>query len=146
MGFCPKRREVFRQQALRRPHGDTAKDAGGKAAAEIGSFNANRKAGPRYGRIHGSGKEQRRQIEVVDGRGLARNAVMIHRVDAVRGDVHLEERTTAGRGEFAFHGNAAQGEVFGELPVVDRQLGKIGAKPMRKNIQANCSRKRVSPE
>ena len=80
--------------------------------------------------------EQRRgvQRQVVDGGSFASDAVVVHGVDAVGGDVHVEERTFSVTGcvrerEDAFDGDAAEGEVFGELVVIDgkRRAGRSGA-------------------
>ncbi len=45
---------------------------------------------------------------------------MVHCVDAVGRDVHVEQRAVCAEVEDAFDGDATQGEVFGELLVVDR--------------------------
>ena len=48
---------------------------------------------------------------------------MIHGIDAVGGDVHLIERTVAETEvEDAFDGDAAEGEVFGELRVANSEF------------------------
>jgi hypothetical protein len=45
---------------------------------------------------------------------------VVHGVDAVGGDVHLEEMTVfSAEGVDAFDGDAAEGEVFGELGVIN---------------------------
>ena len=68
----------------------------------------------------GSVGVQRSQRQVVDGRRLARDAVVVHRIHAIGGDVHLEEVPVAGtKIVHAFDRDAAQGQVFGELAVVD---------------------------
>jgi hypothetical protein len=46
----------------------------------------------------------------------------------------------------AFDGDAAQGQIFGELTVVDSEFGKQDAEPDTQDFHANCSRKRMSPE
>ena len=72
---------------------------------------------------------------------------MVHRIDAVGGDVHLEEVSIAGTEVVhALHRNATQRQVFGELMIVDRDIRDIGAEPAGQDIHANCSRKRISPE
>ena len=49
---------------------------------------------------------------------LARDAVVVHCIDTIGGDVHLEERTPARtKIEDAFDGNAAQRQRFGEFAV-----------------------------
>ena len=70
------------------------------------------------------------QGEVVDGGGFAGDAVVVHGVDTVGGDVHLEEVAVVGaEGVDAFDGDAAEGEVVGELPVGDRESGQVVAEP-----------------
>ena len=65
--------------------------------------------------------------EVVDGGGFAGDAVVVHGVDAVGGDVHLEEVAVAGtEGVDAFDGDAAEGEVVGELPIVTGEWADSG--------------------
>ena len=48
--------------------------------------------------------------------------------------------------EDAFDGDAAQGEVVGELAIGDVESGQICTQPGGENFHANCSRKRRSPE
>ena len=67
---------------------------------------------------------ERLEFNAVDGRGFAGDAVVVHGVDAVGGDVHLVERAVAcAEIEDAFDGDAAQGEVFGKLGVADGEFG-----------------------
>jgi hypothetical protein len=55
---------------------------------------------------------------------------VVHGVDAVGGDVHFEEVAVVGaEGVDAFYGDAAEGEVVGELPVGDGEGGQIVAEP-----------------
>ncbi len=85
----------------------------------------------------GEREVERLKCEAVDGRGFARDAVVVHGVDAVGGDVHLEERAVAGAEIVdAFDGDAAQGQVFGELGVDDGEIGQITAKPFGENLHA----------
>jgi hypothetical protein len=75
---------------------------------------------------------------------------VVHGVDAVGGDVHVEE---CGVGvardvvqfEDAFDRDAAQREVFGELGIVDIEHRQIGAEPMGKNLHGiaafQCNRR-----
>ena len=78
--------------------------------------------------------------EVVDGGGFAGDAVVVHGVDAVGGDVHLEEVAVVlsvgadAEVMHAFYGDAAQGEVVGELPVIDGEFRQIGAEPGCENF------------
>ena len=71
---------------------------------------------------------------------------MIHGIDAVGGDVHFEDGAVLAEVEDAFNGYAAEGEVVGELAVGNVELWQVFAEPLRKNLHANCSRKRWSPE
>ncbi len=57
---------------------------------------------------------ERLQFQAIDGRRLARDAVVVHRIDAVGGDVHFKERTEFAQIEDAFDSDAAEGEVVGE--------------------------------
>ena len=74
---------------------------------------------------------------------------MVHGIDAVGGDVHLEERSVPWTKIVdAFDGNAAQGQRLGKFTVGQGEAGDVGTNPLGKNIHAylNCSRKRISPE
>jgi hypothetical protein len=63
---------------------------------------------------------------------LRLRAVVVHGVDAVGGDVHLEEMAVVwAEGVDAFYGDAAEGEVFGEFVIIDRDIGDVGAQPWR---------------
>ena len=74
---------------------------------------------------------KRLEFNAVDGCGFAGDAVVVHGVDAVGGDVHLEERAVAGAEIVdAFDGDAAEGQVFGELGVGDGEIGQITAEPI----------------
>ncbi len=76
---------------------------------------------------------ERLERDAVNGRSFAGDAVVIHGVDAVGGDVHLEERAVAGAEiEDAFDGDAAKGKVFGELGVGDGEFGEIAPQPFGK--------------
>jgi hypothetical protein len=65
---------------------------------------------------------------------------VVHGVDAVGGDVHLEEvpvgLSIGGGAEIVdtFYGDAAEGESFGELVIIDRDVGDVGAQPSGENI------------
>ena len=80
--------------------------------------------------------------EVVDGGGFAGDAVVVHGVDAVGGDVHLEEAAVgvaegvAAEVVDAFDGDAAEGEVVGELAIVDGggEGGQVVAEPAGKDL------------
>ena len=90
---------------------------------------------------------QRLQLKTVDAGYFAGNAIMVHGVDAVGGDVHLVKRPVAfAEAVDALDGDAAQGQVLGEFVVVDREFGEQAAEPCGKNFHANCSRNRISPE
>jgi hypothetical protein len=74
-----------------------------------------------------------------DGRRLARDAVVVHGIDAVGGDVHLEERTVPRtKIEDAFDGNAAQGQRLGKFAVGQGEAGHVGTNPLGKNIHKVC--------
>ena len=60
---------------------------------------------------------QLQQRHTIDRRRLTRNAVVVHRIHAVRRNVHLKQMAATGQLVHAFHGNAAQRQVFGKLPV-----------------------------
>ena len=105
--------------------GDAAQNAGGEAAAGVFGFDAARRRAWRPACASGRANSSGWQREAVDGRGLARDAVVVHGIDAVGGDVHLVERAVAcAEIVDAFDGDAAQGEVFSELGVVDREFGQ----------------------
>ena len=75
------------------------------------------------------------KIEAVDDRGFAGDAVVVHRVDAVGGDVHLEEVDVVWAERVdAFYGYAAEGEVVGELPIVSRDTRDVGAEPLCNDV------------
>ena len=78
---------------------------------------------------------QRLEKEIVDGRRFAGDAVVVHGVNAVGGDVHLEE-VAVGFAEVmnTFDGDAAKGEVVGELPVGDGERWEVVTEPVRKNL------------
>ena len=61
-----------------------------------------------------AGSREWREWQVVDRRGFAGDAVVVHGVDAVGRDVHLEEVAVA-RAKIvdALNGDAAEGEVIG---------------------------------
>ncbi len=92
--------------------------ARGEASAQIGSFDADGISCARLRR--GELRSERRQVEAVDSRGLTRHAVVVHGVDPVGGDVHLKPRAAHGSENIknAFHGDAAQRQVIGELSIV----------------------------
>ena len=71
------------------------------------------------------------QFHVVDGRGFARHAVMVHCVDAVRCQVHfIDSGAVFFRNRF--NGNARRGQVFGQLTIVSRNINKF-AQPLGKD-------------
>lgn len=72
--------------------------------------------------------------DVVDGCRFTGDAVVVHGVDAVGGDVHVEERGFGVAGdvvdlEDAFDGDAAKSKIFGELGVIDVEDWEVGAEP-----------------
>ena len=148
IGFESEQREVLGDLAGGGRDGDVAQDLRGEAAAEVLGLGCDLHGeGLRGGLRGGKRGVERREREVVDGGGLARDAVVVHGVDAVGGDVHLEEVAVPGAKVVdALDRDAAQGEVFGELAVVYGDAGDVAAEPFGENIHANCSRKRMSPE
>jgi hypothetical protein len=135
--FLPEFAEVMRDDALGGRDRDAADNLRGKASAQVRRLDAD---GERLGRRGlGQARIERVQRHVVDGRRLAGDAVVVHGVDAVGGDVHVEERGFGVAGdvvdlEDAFDGDAAQGQVFGELSVIDVQDREIGAEPFGKDF------------
>ena len=111
--FLGEEVEVFGDLASARSDFDVAQNLRREASAERWGFDANRKGfdgSPCWSRCRFQGGEW----EVVDGGGFAGYAVVVHGVDAVGGDVHLEERAVVGaEGVDAFDGDAAEGEVVG---------------------------------
>ncbi len=118
-----------REPVARIADGDAAQHPRGEAPAGVFGLDAHRE-----GLAGRAGlwqfKRKRLQSQPIDRRRLARHAVVVHRVNAVGGDVHLVERAVA-RAQIvdAFNGYAAQRQVFGELGVVDGQFRQIGAEP-----------------
>ncbi len=83
-------------RAVNRPHASSASILTGKAWPA--------------GRAFGNANVKLRQRQPINRRRLARHAVVVHRVHAVGGDVHLVERAVAlAEIEDALYGNAAQG-------------------------------------
>ncbi len=118
---------------------DVAEDLGGEAAAEGFGVGVDADGEGVAARGGGEGGVERVQGEVVDGGDLAGDAVMVHGVDAVGGDVHVEERACGVAGgvvelEDAFDSDAAEGEVFGELGVIDVEDGQVGAEPFGEDL------------
>jgi len=78
---------------------------------------------------------QRSQRQVVDCRRLASDAVVVHRIDAVGGNVNLEKVAISfTKSMHAFHGDAAKRQVVGKLPVRGGKGGQIRAEPPCKNL------------
>jgi len=134
--LLPERREVVGDDALRRANRDTTNDARGEAAAQVLRLDADGKAYTGHVLRGCFAERERLQRHAIDRGSLARYAVVVHRVDAVGGDVHFVQRAAARGGKLAFDGDAAQGEVFGKLPVVHGEFRKIGAKPVGQDVHA----------
>ena len=90
---------------------------------------------------------ERREFEVVDGGGLARDAVVVHGVDAVGGDVHLEE-VSRSRAEIEDASTAMPRRVRSSASWRSSTVmpGQNSRSHLVRIIHANCSRKRMSPE
>ena len=90
MGFDPSSAKYSATRPGGGRDGDAAQDARGEAAADSARARCDGEAAC-GGCAAGSDGVERRERQVVDGRGLARDAVVVHGIDAVGGDVHLEE-------------------------------------------------------
>jgi hypothetical protein len=65
---------------------------------------------------------------------------VVHGVDAVGGDVHLEEVAVVWAEIVdTFYGDATEGEVFGELVIIGRDIGDVGAEPVGKDLHGLAS-------
>ncbi len=126
--------EAIFDDAARVTDRDIAEDAGGEAAAEggLGDFDREGRGGFR-GREMGC---ERRKVERVDGGGFAGDTVVVHGVNAVGGDVHLEDGGGIGGGGDGFDSDAAEGEVVGEGFVVNRDSGEKFAEPGGEDLHA----------
>ncbi len=94
--FLAEEGEVFGDVAGAGRDGDVAEDLGGEAAAE--AFGVGGDADGEGAVDEGADGElgvEGLEREVVDGGGFAGDAVVVHGVDAVGGDVHLEEVAVA---------------------------------------------------
>ena len=97
-------------------HAYVAHYTGSEAGAEFGVLDFYGKLGGGFGwRKLGDDRLER---EIVDSRGLAGCAVMIHGIRTVGGDVHVE-RSASARAIDGFDGDACVREVVGEASVVD---------------------------
>ena len=123
---------VEQSQAIRntgrgRSDADTANDSCREARAEFRFLNFDGEIGRRLG-FWQLGLN-RLQWNVVDGRGFACYAVMVHRIGTVRSDLRVEDRLVAVACN-AFNGHAGVREVLGKSPVVDLQVNEF-AEPLR---------------
>src|SRR3984885_13032577 len=139
--FLAEESEVFGDFACAGGDGYVANDLRGETAAEAFGFGGDADGeGLCDERANGEFGVEGRERQIVDGGGLAGDAVVVHGVDAVGGDVHLEEVAVGfslgGRAEIvdAFYGYAAEGESFGELVIIDRNVGDVGAEPVGENL------------
>ena len=120
--------------------GDVADYLRGEAAAEAFGFWCDADGeGLVDERADGEPGVEGGEGKVVDGGGLAGDAVVVHGVDAVGGDVHFEEVAVgfaigSAQRVDAFYGDSAEGEVFGELVIIDRDVGDVGAEPGGEDI------------
>jgi len=139
--FLVEEGEVFGDCAGAGRDGDVADDLGGEAAAEAFGFGGNADGeGLVDERADGEFGVEGSEGQVVDGGGFAGDTVVVHGVDAVGGDVHLKEvavgLSIGGGAEIvnAFYRDAAEGEVFGELVIIDRNVGNVGAEPRSDDV------------
>ncbi len=112
-----QRGEAFRDDALRRADLYVAQDAGGEAAAGVGCLDMDGMTGTW---LHGGQRRiERRESEAVYGCRLTCDAIVVHRVHAVGGDIGFEKRAANRRGDLedAFDSNSAKREVVGELAI-----------------------------
>ena len=93
---------------------------------------------PRFGEAEG----KRLQGKAVERRGFAGDAVHVHRVDTVRGDVEVEDRLFAEELD-AVAGETHTGQIVGELLRLDADVDEV-LDPGNRDSHANCSRKRTS--
>src|SRR5262249_26793079 len=121
---------------------DASQHARGEAAAEVGLLDPDA-VGLRILMSFRKFRLDRLQIYVVDRRRLARHAVVVHRVHAVGGDVHLEGGVRAGALD-RLDSDAGVRQILRKLAVVDIELNEV-AHPIWRDPHANCSRKRTSP-
>ena len=94
---------------------------------------------PRLGHRRG----ERPQGQAVEGRDLARHAVDVHAVDAVGGDVDVEDRLGA-VGLDRVHGEPGRRQIVRETARLDVEGHEL-AQPAERDLHpTNCSRKRRS--
>ena len=105
---------------------DSAHDAGGVTRAALGVLDDDGEV-----RVAALGNLRRdgRKVEVVDGGDLAGDAVVVHGIDAVGGDLGLPGLVGT-LAEVAFNGDAADGERFGHLAVAGGGRDEV-ANPIR---------------
>ena len=84
-----------------------------------------------------------RQRQPINRRRLARHAVVVHRIHAVGGNVHLVKRAVA-LAEIvdALDGNPAQRQIFSQPRIIHRQSRQICSKPFRQYLHLEFLRKR----
>ena len=70
--------------------------------------------------------------QIVERRSLARDAVVIHGVGTVGGDLHLEDGAVAFAGD-AFDRDAGKRKFVRKTTVVDREVNEV-AQPMGRNF------------
>ena len=121
MGARSKKREAARDVFRRRLDGDATNDAGRVTRALLGSLNIN--AEVCISRRAQLGCD-RLEIDVVDGGALARDAVVVHGVDAIGGDVDFVDAVAVVLVD-TFDGDAGHGEIVGELAVVDLEVNEV---------------------
>ena len=107
------------------------------ASMTTSSASCGRRAGLRHARV------ERPQRQAVERCHLARDAVDVHAVDAVRRDVELEDRL-APDGLDRVDGEAGGGQVVRELRRGGRHVDELREPAERDSHPMNCSRKRRS--
>ena len=134
--LLPDRTEVLRDQTVRRLHIHIANHSRRKPPAQILRLDPHRKRITRPRSLHRCAEplRQRPQRHSINRRRLARYPVVVHRIHAVRRNVHLKARSAARSREDALNRNAAQRQVFSELRIAHVQLRQIRADPLGQNI------------
>jgi len=84
----------------------------------------------------GKMRRDRLQIKVVDGRALARDAVVVHGINPIGRDLHLEDHGPAFTGD-ALDGDARVSQILGESMIIHPQRDEL-TKPIGRNLHLSC--------